>query len=106
MPAFCQHLSYRFVGMRFPIPGLRAMIGGWCFRADYSITYPYMALLDSWAPALFPTLKAPQEPPLLIFRTTSYVHLKANDPSLALSLQGEAISLMRAMLKRKMALGC
>ena len=72
------------------------MIGGWCrFRADYSITYPYIAaLLDSWPPALFPTLKAPQRAASVDF---SYHFLcppeKLRTLQLPFLYKGEVISL-------------
>lgn len=62
MPAFCQHVSYRYCWNSIPYTQQkRALIGGWCeLRNPYPISYPYIAaLLDSWPPAILPTLSAP-----------------------------------------------
>ena len=62
MPPFCQHFRYRFCWDALPYTRQAdAFIGGWCeLRNPLLISYPYIAaILDAWAPALFPTLKAP-----------------------------------------------
>ena len=62
MPPFCQHFRYRFCWNALLTHEREdAVIGGWCeLREEQEISYPYIAaLLDSWAPAIFPTLDAP-----------------------------------------------
>lgn len=97
MPAFCQYFSYRFCLDYLPYTqAQQASIGGWCeLRQPLDLSFPYIAcILDAWAPALFPTLKAPIRAASVDF---SYHFLCSREELSALALpflyRGEVLSL-------------
>lgn len=76
MPAFCQHVSYRYCLGGFPYSGhAEPKLGGWCDLKDAGpVSLPYLAaLLDAWAPALLPTLQQPMRAASIDFSYHFYV---------------------------------
>ena len=71
-------------------------MGGWCeLRQKLPLSYPYLAcILDAWAPAVFPTLKAPIRAASVDF---TYHFLLSREELLTLKLpflyRGEVLSL-------------